>query len=89
MAGAYAQWAVTHKAEQVYLLQNKARGKELDPRHFDDEERRRFDKADQDEWQQWIANGVVRILTPEEEAKVPRDQIFTSPPATGRPRAGS
>jgi len=79
VSGIYAQWSHFHNAEQVLLLRNKASGKELDPRFFNDAERRRFDEADAAEWSQWIANGVVRLLPPEEEAQVSRDQIFASP----------
>ena len=52
VSGIYAQWSHFHNAEQALLLRKKASGKELDPRFFNDAERRRFDEADAAEWSQ-------------------------------------
>ena len=65
--------------KEVYHLQLKANGKELDPRFFDNKEKKAFDEADASEWKSWIENEVVNVLSPTEEAKIPRNQIFTAP----------
>ena len=41
----YAQRFAYRSAEQVFVLRGKASGEELDPRFFDDAERRRFDES--------------------------------------------
>ena len=61
------------------VLRLKENKKELDPRFFDAEEKAAFDKSDQKEWSQWLANKVVRFLTPAEAAKVPREKVFRAP----------
>jgi len=45
---------------EAYLL-NKANGKELDPKYFDQEEKEKFREADRKEWMSWIENKVVRL----------------------------
>lgn len=47
--------------------------------NFDQKEKEAFDKADAQEWRQWVENKVVRRLSPAEAAKVPRWEIFRSP----------
>ena len=64
---------------EVMLQKLKASGKELDPKAFNEEEKRAFDASDTQEWKQWLDNGVVRKLTSAEAAKVPRWEIFKSP----------
>ena len=64
---------------EVLIQKLKASGKELDPRYFDQKEKEAFDKADAQEWRQWVENKVVRRLSPAEAAKVPRWEIFRSP----------
>jgi hypothetical protein len=82
----YADW--NHRAEkteaqqiaqEIYLLTMKASGKELNPRAFNSDEQAAFNEADAQEWRQWIKNGVVKILTREEEARVPKSKIFSAP----------
>ena len=57
----------------------KANGKELDPRFFDETERRAFDKSDQKEWQAWLDNHVIEQLGPDAARKVPQARIFKVP----------
>ena len=64
---------------EVMLLRMKASGKELDPRFFSEEERSKFAEADKKEWAQWIQNGVIKRLSPDEQRKVPREAVFKSP----------
>ena len=64
---------------QVMLLKMKQSGKELDPRFFNEEEKKLFREADRKEWSQWIQNGVVRRLTPEEKGRVQKYNVFRSP----------
>ena len=66
-------------AKEVYLLQLKASGRELDPRHFDAQEKDVFSEADAKEWAQWLKNGVVKVLTAQEEKEVPKGKIFSAP----------
>ena len=64
---------------EVFVLRNKLNLKELDPKYFDEKEWKAFREADKAEWDSWIKNKVVNVLTPDQEKKVPRDQIFTAP----------
>ena len=64
---------------EVMVQKLKASGKELDPRAFDETEKKAFAESDRKEWSQWLENGVVRKLSKSEAAKVPRHQIFRSP----------
>ena len=61
------------------LLRLKENKKELDPKFFDEEEQKAFDEADKKEWKQWLNNKVVKFLTPEQAAKVPKSKIFRAP----------
>eukprot|EP00435_Cladocopium_sp_Y103_P006671 s1678_g2.t1 len=74
---------------EVMLLKMKASGKELDPKFFNAEEKEKSRQADAAEWKQWMENGVIRRLRPEEAHRVPRDAVFKSPmrmaPAEGLP----
>ena len=58
---------------EVLMLGLKQGGKELDPSFFGPEEREAFKKADEKEWSEWIKKQVIRIVPPEEAAKVPRN----------------
>ena len=64
---------------EALLLKLKASGKELDPRHFDEVEKEAYRKSDIKEWQSWVDNQVLERLSPQEAAKVPKDQIFKAP----------
>ena len=64
---------------EAYLLLNKANGKELEPKYFSDEEKKKFEEADRKEWMSWIENRVVRRLSAEEIAKVDKRLIFKAP----------
>ena len=64
---------------EAFLLQNKANGKELDPRLFSTEEKEKFAESDLKEWKSWLQNGVIRRLTPEEMKKVDRKNVFPAP----------
>ena len=81
-----AEWQRIRAAEEMdqetfeaFLLQNKANGKELDPRYFNEEERKAFQESDKKEWSSWIKNKVVRRLTEEEAAQVSPRNIFRAP----------
>ena len=64
---------------EILIQKLKASGKELDPKYFDQKEKEAFEKADAQEWRQWVDNKVVRRLSPTEASKVPRWEIFRSP----------
>lgn len=61
------------------ILKLKKCGKELDPTFFDEKEQAAFDISDKKEWSEWIKNGVVQRVTPEEAEKIPRANIFRAP----------
>ena len=71
-------------AQDVLALVNKVlrkgtKGKELDPKKFDAEEKSAFDDADADQWQTHIRTGAVRIVPPEEAAQVDPSRILRLP----------
>eukprot|EP00434_Breviolum_minutum_P025436 symbB.v1.2.022474.t1/scaffold1996.1/size93170/9 len=74
---------------EAYLLLNKANGKELDPKHFDQGEKEKFEEADRKEWMSWIENKVVRRLSPEEIQKVDKRLIFKAPARIVRVNKGA
>ena len=74
---------------EAYLLLNKANGKELDPRYFNQEEKEKFQEADRKEWMSWIENKVVRRLTPAEVVKVDKRLIFKAPARIVRVNKGA
>ena len=67
------------RATEAFLLRMKASGKELDPRHFDNEEAKQFEKSDLAEWEAWEKNKVVQRLSPEEARRVPEHRVFRVP----------
>ena len=70
------------KKRQIYetfLLRMKQNGKELDPKFFDKDEMESFKEADRKEWQSWVDNGVMRLLTQEEAKKVDQRKVFRIP----------
>eukprot|EP00913_Durusdinium_trenchii_P021584 g20282.t1 len=64
---------------EVMILKLKQNGKELDPRWFNEQEKKAFDLSDAKEWEQWLNNEVVQKVLPAELTKVPRHQIFKAP----------
>ena len=65
--------------KEALLLKLKASGKELDPRFFDEKEKKAFDEADALEWSAWERNGVVKRLSQAEARRVPQHRIFRVP----------
>ena len=74
---------------EAFLLVNKANGKELDPRFFNNQEAEAFKEADRKEWESWIKNNVVRRLTAEELKNVDRQHVFTAPARMVRVNKGA
>ena len=64
---------------EVMIMKMKKSGKELDPKFFSDEEKKLYEESDRKEWSQWIQNGVVKRLTPEERKRVSPDMVFRTP----------
>eukprot|EP00971_Amphidinium_carterae_P178240 3535643-Amphidinium_carterae.1 len=69
---------------EVLVLKNKSfkqgsKGKEIDARWLDDLEWDLFRDADLDNWKAHIANGAVRVLSPQEAQKVPASDILRIP----------
>ncbi|CAE8702081.1 unnamed protein product [Polarella glacialis] len=75
----YAQWRQEFETNEVYLLSLKRNGKELDQNQFNETENKAFKESDAKEWEQWVKNNVMKILTPEEAKKVPKEKIFQLP----------
>ena len=55
-------------------LQRK--GKELDPRYFNEHEKAAFAASDAKEWQSFIDTGAVKIIYPEQARNIPQSRIF-------------
>ena len=69
-------------AHQVYYLRWKTfkkdarKGRELDPRWFDQAERAKFANSDAKEWQSFLETGAITVIPPRQAAKIPKDRIF-------------
>ncbi len=74
----YREWC-EGGVSSSYLLQLKTNGKELDPRYFDEKEKRAFEASDAKEWLQWHLNEAVRVVPHSEEKQVPKNLIFSAP----------
>ena len=75
------QWVEDIKdflVSEVMMQKLKASGKELDPKFFDELERKAFDASDKNEWKQWLQNQVVQRVPPAEAARIPKWEIFRS-----------
>eukprot|EP00439_Symbiodinium_sp_Y106_P070485 s391_g12.t1 len=64
---------------EAFFLKLKANGKELDPRLFNEEERKAFEKSDEKEWKAWLDNKVVEQLDQSEAKTVSPRRIFRVP----------
>lgn len=64
---------------QVFELRLKPNMKELDPRLFDEAERKEFDASDAKEWSSWVEHQTVRLAPEEDEDKVPKDSVIEAP----------
>ena len=76
------QWVEDIKdflVSEIMMQKLKASGKELDPKFFDELERKAFDASDKNEWKQWLQNQVVQKVPPAEAARIPKWEIFRSP----------
>lgn len=67
------------QACETFLLRMKASGKELDPKHFEEEEWVKFRESDRAEWLSWIKNQVVQVVPKSEEKNVSKDSVFKIP----------
>eukprot|EP00971_Amphidinium_carterae_P352846 6492750-Amphidinium_carterae.1 len=82
MAGASNM--VSEAEHETLVLRNKSikqgsKGKEIDARWLDETEWDVFRSADSDNWKAHVANGAVRVLTPEEARKVSPSEILRIP----------
>ena len=72
-------------AHECYFLKWKTfnkmqrKGKELDPKFFDGNERKAFDVADAKEWQSFIDTGAVVVIPPHLAQHIPQSRIFARP----------
>ena len=55
------------------------KGKELDPKYFNEHARAAFTSADAKEWQSFVDAGAAQVILPHEAKKVPTDRIFAVP----------
>ena len=58
-------------------LQRK--GRELDPKYFNEQERAAFRVSDAKEWQSFLDTGAVVIVPPKEAQRIPAERIFSRP----------
>ena len=58
-------------------LQRK--GRELDPRYFNEQERKEFQQADAKEWKSFLDTGAAEIILPNEARNIPQSRIFARP----------
>ena len=76
---------VDDEINECYFLRWKTfnklqrKGKELDPRYFDEKERAAFNASDAKEWQSFIDTGAVIIIPPAQAQHVPQSRIFQRP----------
>ena len=76
---------VDRKKNECFFLKWKTfnkdqrKGRELDPRYFDQVEKQKFNASDAKEWQSFLDTGAVTIVPPEQAKKVPTDRIFKRP----------
>ena len=57
-------------------MRNSTKGKELDPKKFNDQERKAFDDADADVWTAHIRTGTVASIPPETAKDIDRPRIL-------------
>ena len=76
---------VDDKTNECFFLKWKTfnklqrKGKELDPRYFNEQERKAFATSDAKEWKSFIDTGAVVVVQPKDTAHVPKDRIFNRP----------
>ena len=56
--------------------QKSKKGRELNAKFFDDDEREAFFKSDADQWQQHMDHKAVHVVPPDLAAKVPKHLIL-------------
>jgi hypothetical protein len=64
------------------VLAGRKKGRELDPRHFDEKEWAAFTGpggSDEAEWKSWLASCAVRVVPPKEAKNISEDRIFARP----------
>jgi hypothetical protein len=64
------------------VLAGRKKGRELDPRHFDEKEWAAFagpGGSDEAEWTSRLASGAVRVIPPQEARSISEDRIFARP----------
>ena len=83
LRGANHVLIVDEDSNDCYFLKWKTfnklqrKGRELDPRYFDAEEKKAFQKSDAKEWQSFLDTGAVIVISPDDAAYVPKERIFT------------
>ena len=85
LRGSNHVFVVDEDKNECYFLQWKTfnkiqrKGRELDPKFFNQQERALFNASDAKEWQSFLDTGAVVIIPPKEAAKVPHRRIFNRP----------
>ena len=82
----YEEWLKLRREEEdrqafheAYLLINRPNGKELNPKFFNEAEKKAFAESDSKEWMSWIDNKVVRRLNDEEIRQLDPKDVFRAP----------
>ena len=76
---------VDENKNECYFLRWKTfnklqrKGRELDPKFFNQQERALFNASDAKEWQSFLDTGAVVVIPPKEATKIPHSRIFNRP----------
>ena len=73
---------VDHETNEVFLWKwmtfkkHQRKGKELDPRHFNEQEMKAFSISDAKEWQSFLDTGAVVVIPPAVAKTIPPERLF-------------
>ena len=85
LRGANHVLIVDEVTNECYFLKWKTfnkmqrKGKELDPKFFNDQERMTFNASDAKEWQSFLDTGAVVVIPPNDASRIPQSRIFGRP----------
>ena len=71
-----------HETNEVMLLKwktfkkNQRKGRELDSKFFNEQERKAFSISDSKEWQSFLDTGAVVVIPPEIAKNIPKERVF-------------
>ena len=71
-----------YNSNEVLLLKwktfrkNQRKGRELDSKFFNEQERKAFNASDSAEWQSFLDTGAVVVIPPEVAKNIPKERVF-------------